>query len=121
MNKKTKMVIIIVGIVVIIGIAYYYLSSASASTAALQTSTTVCQTNITSINISGTTATAVFNGPISQMQYAIDGQASGFVPVNQSISLAGLAPGAHQISMTPYCQLNGQWVGGGSASINFTV
>lgn len=88
-----------------------------------QTSTTICQTDINAIELSGGFATAVFSGPISSMQYAVDGKAAGsMMPVTQSVNLSalGLAPGPHMISMTPYCMLGGQWVAGGSSEINFT-
>lgn len=98
-------------------------ASAAAAAPLQQTSTTVCETNINSIEFGQGTAQAVFEGPLSQMQYAVDGKASGMMPVTQVVNLdaLGLAPGPHMISMTPYCMLGGQWVGGGSSEANFTI
>lgn len=122
MDKSTKKTLVIGGIgAALVAGWYFFLGPGSTPAAGGSAASTGCQTSITAIQFGGGSAKAIFSGPVTSMQYAIDGVASAMQPITSLVSLSGLTPGTHQISMTPYCMINGQWVGGGSASASFNI
>lgn len=83
----------------------------------------VCNTTITDITIDlvALTATPVYSGTATQMQYSIDGGTKITQLITQPISLKSVAAGNHDIFIQAMCVSGANLIPGGSLDKNFTI